>query len=203
MAISIVSLLAAMLLPRLHRTKEYAKRAFCMNNARQIALGFQSYSIDFKDQFPMNARWLDDFYPVYPYVGSLNVFKCPSTTTKNISLTTVSGQTLLVNTDYYSAGTVTDIERNGNYNNGLGNNPYNFDPSNKGNKVTTCLEAKKYTPRVVYEAKYNNHIGRMFNVIYVSDLHYEIERNGVTAYWTLDKQGYIETDVNNPFPTYK
>lgn len=50
--IAIIAVLAAMLLPVLSKAREYGKRAACMNNLKQVNLGFQSYEADFDEYVP-------------------------------------------------------------------------------------------------------------------------------------------------------
>jgi len=223
--VSFLLILTALLLPNVLRSKEHARQVFCMNNMRQIAIGCQGYMHDNKNQMPYVTRWLDDFTPVYPYVRSFKVFKCPSTKTPYpTKLSDLSGvyaqktskkdeSTLASVGDYFYCSTITDIEKNNNYNNGMGNNPYHLDPSNpqvkaiftNGDTGTTTLSGKMFNgtkySMVVFERYWTNHLYKCFNTVFISDLHYRLENDGMINYWYLDNRGWIDMSMD-PFPEW-
>jgi prepilin-type N-terminal cleavage/methylation domain-containing protein/prepilin-type processing-associated H-X9-DG protein len=94
--IAIIAILAAMLLPALARAKGRAEAVACMNNTRQIMLGWMQYVGDFDDTMPSkivangqdwgpnsdntDAQKLVDSAQsqLANYVKSPGVYKCPS-----------------------------------------------------------------------------------------------------------------------------
>ena len=90
--VSIISILAAMLLPALSRAREAARRVSCASNLRQMGLVFKMYAGEAKDSYPSiprvvgadcatrNTRVLMvDGRSVYPeYLTEAKVLVCPS-----------------------------------------------------------------------------------------------------------------------------
>jgi len=57
--IAIIAILAAMLLPVLSKAKERAQGVGCINNLRQLMLGWTMYNGDNRDKFPINSTSSD------------------------------------------------------------------------------------------------------------------------------------------------
>ena len=101
--IAIIAILGALLLPALARAKEKALRAQCINNNRQIGLGWFMYADDNRDSFPVTLGWGDfggqrgtptpttlwlipyfgisaDYTnrPLNKYVAAIGTWRCPS-----------------------------------------------------------------------------------------------------------------------------
>lgn len=60
--IAIIAILAAMLLPALAKAKQRANETTCINNFKQLGLGFMMYTEDYKDNFPSIASRGDGFH---------------------------------------------------------------------------------------------------------------------------------------------
>jgi len=91
--VAILSVLAALLLPVLARTREAAKRTSCLNNLRQIGMAFEMYLLENRETYPaaqdpvstspyywlwMGRGWRKLIEEYVPRGGESGVFWCPS-----------------------------------------------------------------------------------------------------------------------------
>jgi prepilin-type N-terminal cleavage/methylation domain-containing protein/prepilin-type processing-associated H-X9-DG protein len=101
--IAIIAILAAMLLPALAKAKVKAQSNYCLNNLKQLQLGWKLYETDFNDCFPINTSRVLAGSPqnisnswvlgnvkldvttsnivngsLYPYVASVASYRCPA-----------------------------------------------------------------------------------------------------------------------------
>ncbi len=85
--IAIIAILAGMLLPALNKAREKGRAVFCINNQKQLGLGFISYANDNKEYFPNyfiakngiagRARAWTNYLILDGYANTA-VFACPS-----------------------------------------------------------------------------------------------------------------------------
>jgi len=84
--IAIIAILASMLLPALGLARSKARQATCINNLKQIGLGFQMYVQDFNQWCPIFATrcWdtaqvgeIPPYIELYNYLKSWKVWHCP------------------------------------------------------------------------------------------------------------------------------
>ncbi len=83
--IAIIAILAAMLLPALHRAREQARTATCQNNLKQIAIGFAMYRNEYDGAnvpcyFVTSGARIRAYWTVqlYHYMNDRDLFLCPS-----------------------------------------------------------------------------------------------------------------------------
>src|SRR5262245_20016287 len=86
--IAIIGILAALLIPVFSRGKEAARGTACLSNLHQIGVGLQLYVQDSQNRMPIMADASTDPAAntngppinrvLFSYIGSSNVFRCPS-----------------------------------------------------------------------------------------------------------------------------
>ena len=100
--IAIIAILAGLLLPALARSKVEALKIKCMNNQKQIGIGYKLYSDDHNDLYPVHDGWASvggKFWtnasvngnsadyggrtaetnrPLNKFVGAVEIFHCPA-----------------------------------------------------------------------------------------------------------------------------
>ena len=104
--IAIIAILAAILFPVFAKAREKARQTSCLNNLKQLGLGFMMYAQDYDELLP--ARFASGYLTeapipgapgfsaqsatqwqrswqlgVYPYVQNLQIYQCPSSTWLN------------------------------------------------------------------------------------------------------------------------
>jgi prepilin-type N-terminal cleavage/methylation domain-containing protein len=92
--IAIIAILAGMLLPALARAKAKGKDIACVNNLKQIGLGFRIWANDQGDKYPWNvdpakggslnsADWTDNFRACSNELQTAQILLCPTDLTKH------------------------------------------------------------------------------------------------------------------------
>ena len=79
--IAIIALLAAILFPVFARARENARKSSCMNNSKQIMVGFMQYTQDYDEtMFDVNWNGTDIAWwdIIQPYMKSRQALGCPS-----------------------------------------------------------------------------------------------------------------------------
>jgi len=71
--IGIIAILAGMILPAFSGARVSARRTYCLNNLKQLAIGVQNYRTEYDDKYP---AWLSNLYPIW--VKSKDIYVCPS-----------------------------------------------------------------------------------------------------------------------------
>ena len=66
--IAIIAILAAMLLPALHKAKQQANKIVCLNNQKQLGVAFSFYASDYQNTFPPD--YTVTFYAPYWHVST-------------------------------------------------------------------------------------------------------------------------------------
>jgi len=82
--IAIIAILASMLLPALNRARETAKSIKCISNLKQLGLSLHVYADNYDGYACVYSKnsWQR---VLYPYIGSLKVYDCPSALSEPIA----------------------------------------------------------------------------------------------------------------------
>ena len=89
--IAILSLLAAILFPVFSSAREKARQSTCTSNEKQLGLAILQYTQDYDERIPIEqvGNYLVWAGPIYPYVKSTGVYRCPDDTSAPASVPNV------------------------------------------------------------------------------------------------------------------
>ena len=91
--IAIIAILAAILFPVFSTARDKARQTACLNNEKQIGIGFLQYVQDYDENYPIGNGYTNQACgnspyvncvgtgwagPLYPYVKSAGIYACPS-----------------------------------------------------------------------------------------------------------------------------
>jgi prepilin-type N-terminal cleavage/methylation domain-containing protein len=83
--IAIIAILAAILFPVFAQAREKARQTSCLSNVRQLGLAMMMYSQDYDELSVTCEHDVEDiaelyawFQPLFPYLKSRDVLRCPS-----------------------------------------------------------------------------------------------------------------------------
>lgn len=126
--IAIIAILAAILFPVFAQARAKARQAACMSNQKQLGLALMQYAQDSDEVLPGNKNlpdeslgltlgWQDPAslrnWPrsLYPYVKTVEVYKCPQTDPRNLTVSPQYNYAFAQgagNTSYYLNGLTAD-----------------------------------------------------------------------------------------------
>src|SRR5579883_3469447 len=125
--IAIIAILAGLLLPSLSAAKRRAQKIRCMNNLRQMQIAWNLYPDDFCDLLVAN-NWVPgdmnnpsdatnslllEQGPLYPYLKSTAIYKCPADVNPNPKSLVVTVRSYSMNTymnGYDTAATLANVQ---------------------------------------------------------------------------------------------
>ncbi len=122
--IAIIAILVALLFPALATVKGRAKKTGCLNNLKQMQVGWNLYADDFNDLIVTNSwvpgdmnnpsdatNWTElEGGPLYPYCQSTAVYKCPADIKPSPKSLVVSVRSYSMNTYMNGYDTAAELD---------------------------------------------------------------------------------------------
>jgi len=166
------------------RAKEIARRAYCLNNLKQVSTIANLYNID-RGATPYTSHWLVDFTFCADYLQSYKVLECPSMDDRVRTLSDLNG-----NTSYHYMGSRQDWLRN-NVASGDGTE-YGFDATNS--VIANLVGGRE--EKIVYDKTDGVHAG-IFNVVYIESSSAEyFSGNQSSNFWFMTESGSLNFPPN-------
>ena len=161
------------------RAKEIARRAYCLNNLRQVSTLANLYNVD-RGATPYSQNWLVDFSFCSDYLETYGVLECPSMDDHVRNQSDLNG-----NTSYHYMGDRQDWLKN-NIACGDGTE-YGFDATNPAIKNLLNNRIEK----IVYDKTNDVHEG-IFNIVYIessnAEIGYGLDDN---KFWFMAESGSL------------
>lgn len=98
--IAIIAILAAMLLPALQKAKAKAQGSNCVGNMKQLGLGINMYTGDYKERYCNSRAGGAWHHLLYSYINDAEVYRCP-TNTATRDVRNPEGHTPQIPVSYY------------------------------------------------------------------------------------------------------
>ena len=108
--IAIIAILAAMLMPALGRAREQGRKTYCLNNLKQLGLGYALYADDYDEYYPPSAAtsaqdrnndcW-DEL--IFKYIRTKDAYLCPNDKegTRSYSMNDQWGNSAILGQSYW------------------------------------------------------------------------------------------------------
>ncbi|HCE45953.1 MAG TPA: hypothetical protein DET40_20600 [Lentisphaeria bacterium] len=177
--LAVVMVIFSVLCHSFIRAKEIARRAYCLNNLKQVSTLANLYNID-RGATPYSQHWLVDFTFCADYLKTYKVLECPSMDDRVDTQSDLNG-----NTSYHYMGSRQDWLRN-NVASGDGTE-YGFDATNSA--IANLVGGRE--EKIVYDKTDSAHAG-IFNVVYIESSSADyFQSSQASNFWFVTESGSL------------